>query len=129
MLRTHEAKGAFTGASWVLFGMFISILLFHPYIAVLALLFMSFGDTCAALVGKMYPKGPLFGKTVSGSLGGLGSMVLLSFFFNPYVPFLPAVTGALVATIVEVLPIPLDDNITIPLSAGVTITFMTGGFG
>ncbi|MBL7014037.1 MAG: hypothetical protein ISR83_06425 [Candidatus Marinimicrobia bacterium] len=128
MLRQHESKGALTGASWVLIGMFITILLFQKFIAILALLFMVFGDTFAALIGKKFPFGLVGDKTISGMIGGIIVICFVSYLFRGYVPFLPAVGGAIVAMIVEILPIRLDDNLTIPLSAGLTITFLTGGF-
>ena len=36
----------------------------------------------------------------------------------PGIPFRVGIVGAAVATIFELLPIPLDDNFRIPLSAG-----------
>jgi glycerol-3-phosphate acyltransferase PlsY len=128
MLRKHESKGALTGASWVLIGMFITIFIFQKYIAVLSILFMVFGDTFAALIGKSIPMGQIGQKTLSGSFGGLVVILAISFLLRDYVPFIPAVGGGIVAMIVEVLPIQLDDNLTIPLSSGLMMTFLTGGF-
>ena len=36
----------------------------------------------------------------------------------PEIPFHVAIVGAVTATVFELLPIPLDDNFRIPLSAG-----------
>jgi len=75
------------------------------------------GDTVAAIVGKSAGRIRIFGKTLEGSLACL----LICFgitLFLPEVPFHVAIVGALVATIFELLPIPLDDNFRIPLSAG-----------
>jgi dolichol kinase len=41
-------------------------------------------------------------------------------------PLQITVAGALVATLVEVLPIPLDDNLGITLAAGYTMKLMAG---
>ena len=128
MLRKHESKGALTGASWVLIGMFITILIFQKYIAVLAILFMVFGDTFAAIIGKAIPVGQIGKKTLSGSIGGLVVILAISYLLRGYVPFLPAIGGAFIAMIVEILPIQLDDNLTIPISSGLMMTFLTGGF-
>ena len=45
-----------------------------------------------------------------------------------HIPFSNGLGGAFVAMGVELLPISLDDNITIPLSSGLVITFLSGGF-
>ncbi len=54
MLRSHELEGELTGASYVLIGAFISVVIFPKEIAVLALLFTAFGDTAAALYGRKF---------------------------------------------------------------------------
>ena len=56
MMRQHELDGKMTGATWVLIGSTLTVFLFNKDIAVLSLLFMSIGDTVAALVGQKYVK-------------------------------------------------------------------------
>ena len=55
MLRDNESKGEHTGATWLLIGWTITVMLFKMPIAVAALLFLSIGDSFAAIVGKLYP--------------------------------------------------------------------------
>ena len=64
MLRKHELEGNLTGATWAFIGGTISVFLFEKDIAVLALLFMSVGDTVAALIGQRYGKIKI-GKKIS----------------------------------------------------------------
>jgi glycerol-3-phosphate acyltransferase PlsY len=128
MLRDFEVKDKLTGATCVLIGMFISILIFQKYVAVMAILFMVFGDTFAALTGKIMPIGKIGSKTLSGTMGGLLACLFIVFEMKTHIPFSNGLGGAFVAMGVELLPISLDDNITIPLSSGLVITFLSGGF-
>ena len=71
MLRNHEIKGKFTGATWVMIASLLTISLFPKNIAILSLIFMSLGDTFAALLGRKFGKVAFFNKTFEGFLGGL----------------------------------------------------------
>jgi dolichol kinase len=42
----------------------------------------------------------------------------------PFFPPAPALAGAVIAAVTECLPLPLNDNITIPLAAGTTLTLL-----
>jgi dolichol kinase len=59
----------------------------------------------------------MFGKTLEGSLACFAVRHGSRRSF-PDLPFPVGLVGALVATVFELLPIPLDDNFRIPLSAG-----------
>ena len=125
MLRDHELKGQFTGATWVMIGSFFTILVFSKNIAIISLIFMSLGDTFAALVGRKYGKISLFNKTLEGFIGGLLPCIIASFYFD-ILPLHITLMGAFTAMISEILPIPIDDNFRIPLLSG---TVMTLGLG
>jgi dolichol kinase len=67
----------------------------------------------------------LFGKSLEGSL----ACFVVSFLFAWGVVGLDTQTaalGMLAATLFEFLPIPLDDNFRIPLSAGYVMKFFHG---
>ena len=125
MLRDHELKGQFTGATWVMIGSFFTILVFSKNIAIISLIFMSLGDTFAALVGRKYGKISLFNKTLEGFVGGLLPCIIASFYFD-ILPLHITLMGAFTAMVSEILPIPIDDNFSIPLLSG---TVMTLGLG
>jgi glycerol-3-phosphate acyltransferase PlsY len=62
----------------------------------------------------------IFDKTLEGSLACLAVCVVVGILVGFYMelPVKAAIAGAVTATVFELLPIPLDDNFRIPLSAG-----------
>jgi len=117
LLRNHE-EASLLGSTYLLIACLLTIHLFPKPVAVLALMFLILGDTMAAIVGKSIGRIRLIGgKTLEGSI----ACFLVCFgltLLMPGVPPLVGLVGALTATVFELLPIPLDDNFRIPLSAG-----------
>lgn len=138
MLRTHERKGAITGATYYLVSTLLCILFFEKALAIVCIFFMVLGDMSAALVGKRWGKTKLIGeKSLEGSAACFVVCTVISLFFF-YLPetgvwklpelvdaqrFHPGVgiLGAFVATVVELLPLRLDDNLTVPLVSGLVM--------
>ena len=117
LLRNHE-DASLLGSTYLLIALLLTIHLFEKPVAVLALGFLIIGDTVAAIVGKSIGKVHLLGgKTLEGSVACLVVCYGLTLLM-PGIPFHVGLVGALVATIFELMPIPLDDNFRIPLSAG-----------
>ena len=125
MLRNHEIKGKLTGATWVMIASLLTISLFPKNIAILSLVFMSLGDTFAALVGRKFGKVAFFNKTFEGFLGGLLPCVIIAFYFNS-LPFYVSRIGAFSAMLIEVVPIPIDDNLSIPVFSASAMTISSG---
>lgn len=117
MLRSHELDGKLTGASYVLIGSFLSVVIFPKEIAVLALLFTAIGDTAAALYGRKFGKLRIWNKTLEGSIAGLIACIIITLFF-PQVPNIIKFSGAFAAMFIELLPTNIDDNLRIPLFSG-----------
>ncbi len=120
MLRSHELDGRLTGASYILIGSFIAVVIFPKDIAVLALLFTAIGDTAAALYGRKYGKLRIWNKTLEGSIVGLITCVIIALFF-PQIPNILKFSGAFAAMFIELLPINIDDNLRIPLFSGIVM--------
>ena len=116
MMRKHELNGALTGASWVMISAFVTILIFPKNIAILSLIFMSIGDTVAGLAGRRIGKLKIGEKTVEGFVIGFLACAIISYNYK-LIPFPISIFGSLVGMIFEVLPLPLDDNLKIPLSS------------
>ena len=117
MLREHELKGKLTGATWVMIASCVSIVLFSKPVAILCLVYMSLGDTAAGLIGQKYGKHRIGNKTWEGFVAGLIVCIIIAINYD-MLPKYIALSGALVAMIMEIMPIPLDDNFKIPLGSG-----------
>lgn len=105
-------------------------LLFDPAVAVAALFFLSVGDPLAALVGR-HARGPrLWGKSPWGSMTfftAAAALAVVLWATGVASPLWVLLAGGAVAAAAEVLPIPLDDNVTVPLiSGGAMMALMAG---
>lgn len=122
MLRHHERQGAITGATYYLISALLCILFFHKHLAVVCIFFMVWGDMSAALVGKMWGRTKLIGqKSLEGSAACFIVCTAIALVkFHPVV----GIIGALVATFVELIPLRMDDNLTVPLISGAVMHFL-----
>jgi dolichol kinase len=123
MIRTHEAGGDFTGATYILISAASTVALFDKPIAIAALAFIIIGDTLAALIGRLYGKHRFGRKSIEGSLGCLVGTLLVAVLV-PHLQLAVAVPGAVIATVVEALSTKIDDNISVPLISGVCMTLI-----
>ena len=121
-----------SGSTYLLLSSLAVFLLFEKYVAITSLLFLSIGDLMAAVIGEKFGRRRVFSKSLEGSLACLASCLLIGLLMTrigPTITLPVAIIGAVLATIVELLPIPIDDNLTIPLlSAGImTVTILYFG--
>jgi len=117
ILRKHEIHN-FTGASYLLVSCIVCIAFLPPDLAFVSLAFVSLGDTFAALIGMNFGKRKLLNspKSFEGILACFTSTFLFGIcFINPIIAFFGAVT----ASIAEVINIPIDDNVKIPVMSGI----------
>ncbi len=121
----EEEKRNLMGSTYFLFSSLLTILLFPKSIAIVSLLILTLSDTAGALVGKWIGKVRIFRKTLEGSMAFLLSSLVIVWSY-PQLNHLTGSLAALGATLIEVLPIQVDDNLTIPIVAG-TIMFFGGG--
>ncbi len=124
MLRGHEQDGKLTGATWVMIGAVISIILFSKPVAIIALIFMSLGDSAAGLIGQRYGKHKIWNKSWEGFFGGLFVCIIIGMNYS-LLPMTISLSGAVAAMVMEILPIPLDDNFKIPLGAGAIMMMLS----
>lgn len=127
MIREHE-RLSLLGSSYLLLAALIAIEVFPQPLAAAALGFTVLGDAMGALVGKAWGRHKVFNKSLEGAVGCLvtclvwGAVVVAV----AHVSWTVIIAGAVVATVVEVLPIPLDDNLGITLAAGYTMKLLAG---
>jgi dolichol kinase len=126
-LRRHEFS-RLSGATYLLFGCLITSLLYKKPIVVASCAYIIVGDTFASILGQNF-KGPkLFRKkTLLGSIGFLASSLAVAFTLYNLPGSLPLhhlIIGAAVATIFESLPLPWDDNFSVPIFTGFVMTFL-----
>ncbi len=118
LIRSHEEEHLL-GSTHFMIAALISVLVFDKMIAISALFFLVIGDTAAAIVGKKFGKSIYRGKSVQGSLGCLICCLMIGFLLldSPWV----ILAGSLSATIFEALPVPMDDNMRVPIASGLTM--------
>ncbi len=123
LLREGEAS-RFTGSAYFVVAGVIAFLVFDKPIAVMALCFTALGDPIAGMVGERWGKKKIRGKSLEGS----GACFLACLFCGAilasitHIPLPLVAVGALCATFVEILSLPINDNLTIPLISGGVIT-------
>jgi phosphoserine phosphatase SerB len=105
-------------------GIMFSLILFPAPASYASIAILTLGDGFATIFGRKFGS-TVFpfnkGKNVEGSIFGflfasLGAMV----FVNPMKAFI----GAAVGMLLECLPLPLSDNLTIPLASGLALTMI-----
>ncbi len=129
LLKSSEDR-RITGATYLLVAAFLSFLLFDQAVAVAVLLFLSLGDPAAALVGRPMPGPRLFGKSPVGTLAFIGVSLLVgaALVAAGIAPFhWGLLAGAVVAGLVELAPLPGDDNLWVPLIAGTVMQLAVVG--
>jgi dolichol kinase len=86
-----------------------------------AVICLSVGDVAANIIGKRFGRHRLGGKSLEGMLGNFAVTFAVIYFIAPS-PVV-ALAGALTGAIVECLPLPyINDNLSIPLAAGLVMT-------
>lgn len=119
MLRKHEFY-TFSGASFLLTSSIVCVAFFPADIAFLSMSFLSIGDTFAALVGMTFGKRKFnfTKKSLEGAIACFISTFFYALFFiNPVISFF----GALGATLAELINLPVDDNVRIPIFSGLVM--------
>lgn len=112
----------FNGATCVLVGAALMALLFPLRVAVPILAMTMLADAAAALVGRRMGRhrwGSL-SATVEGSTAFVATGLAIMASFSA-IPFGPAAAGVLGGAIAEALPLPVNDNIRVPIVAAFVV--------
>ncbi|MCW3997989.1 MAG: hypothetical protein NWF10_05400 [Candidatus Bathyarchaeota archaeon] len=105
-------------------GILVTLLLFPTPASSAAIAIFALGDSAASIFGGRISNKPLLfnkDKTLEGSLIGFFFAFFAALFFvSPPI----AVLGAAVAMLFEYLPLPINDNLVIPLSTGFILSLV-----
>ena len=121
VFRAGEKRRIF-GSTWFAVGALATLLLFGRDTGGTAVLFLAWGDPMAELVGRRWGR-PGQRKTLAGSLGCLLACLLaagVGIGLGGLSPVM-ALTGAVVATLVERRSPPPDDNVWLPILSGLAM--------
>ncbi len=127
-VREEEVR-QLTGATYYLVGTGLTIAFFPVHVAVTAVLFLALGDPIATLVGKSWGKRQFWRKSLEGNLACLVVCLvigMLSALIQTEMLMAVAVTGAVFAFIFEMLPWPVNDNLTIPVGTAAAMLVLKG---
>lgn len=105
-------------------GIILSLLLFPTPLNYTSIVIVSLGDSAASIFGKLLGNTPIpfnKGKNLEGSLAGLiFAFFGAVFFLHPLQAFISAIIGMFV----ESLPLPINDNLSIPLATGAMLSLL-----
>lgn len=120
LLRGHERKG-WAGATYMAIAYLLVYLVFPLPIAVLAMVYSAGGDAAAAIIGKRWGRHRMrTGKSWEGFTAGLAVNFAVGLFV-PGLGLMPAAVGATTAALLEIAPLPLDDNLTVTLGGALAL--------
>ena len=111
-----EEKGRITGSSYLLIGCLATIIVFSQDIAIPAILFAALGDPAATLIGIWKGRTKFWGRSLEGSIACLMVCLCIGVLVAILLgapSLIVAITGAILATILQALPIRLNDNLII----------------
>jgi dolichol kinase len=131
LLRQHETdtnRKRLNGASNVLISASLCVLLFPKVIAINAFTILIISDTAAALLGRRFGRHRFLAKSLEGSVAFFVSAVIV-ILIAPKVSRIPAeyvigIVAAVIGTVIEALPVRIDDNLTIPLAVGFSLWWL-----
>jgi glycerol-3-phosphate acyltransferase PlsY len=116
----RKEVNSLSGSPFFLGGVFLTLLLFSPEAAFGGIIYLCIGDLSAVTIGKNFGRIRIFEKTLEGSMAFVLSTIIvllaLKYFGVIHLSTLGVVVGAVVCAVVELLPINIDDNLTIPIS-------------
>lgn len=117
-----EEHSRFTGATYLFLGGFLCVLLYDRDVSFISLSYIILGDAAAALIGINFGRTRIGKKSIEGSLACAGICILFWLLF-PRVPLTQGVAAAFLTAALELAPIPVNDNLLVPLVTGSLLQF------
>jgi len=119
--------GKFTGDTYFMLSSFIILLFFNKDITIPSLFFLVFGDAGSGIIGSKFGKTKIFpGKSLEGFIGGVifNSIIALIIFNFIELPFNILIFGVLISSIIETLPLKIDDNLTVGIITAISMDLL-----
>ena len=117
-----------TGTTAYILGIGLSLFLFPSPIATAAICFLALGDVAATTVGERYGKTKIGNKSLEGTaaffIAACAAGLMLPLAGIP-VTASTVLLGAFTAAAVELLTLPINDNLVIPLVSGGVMDILT----
>ncbi len=128
----REKDREFPGRGAIRFftGSLLTLLVFRGFPDVVAsgIIVLALGDSASTIGGLSFgrnkiPYNPQ--KSIEGSLSGVAAAALGLLIFAPYAVVI-AIAASFAGMVVESLPTRIDDNVSVPLAAGITVWILSG---
>lgn len=115
-------KKKFSSITLFLFSAFIVILIFPKAIAIVAVLYLIFGDIFSKIFGIQFGRTPIFPKyhkDLEGALAHFSICLAIGYIMTQFLPIalVSVVIGAFIASIVETIPLGVNDNLSVGLTS------------
>jgi len=110
-----------TGTAPYILGIGLSLYAYSPEVATAAVCFLAFGDVAATTMGERYGKTKIGDKSLEGSAAFIIAALVSGLFLQIIGVYLATglmILGAFIAAGVEIIPLPVNDNLVIPIVAG-----------
>ncbi len=123
--RRRDGNRFVLGPVTLALGALLSLLIFDPLQAKVAILALGVGDSFSSLIGKSFGRIPMplsGGKSLEGSIFCFVTVLLAVFLFTG--KFVPACLVALTTSLAEFWPTKDWDNVLIPLAAGIAASLV-----
>jgi dolichol kinase len=116
----EEEKTRPIASSYLLIGSLAAFLLFGWDIAIASVFFLAVGDPVAATIGERFGTKRIFGRSLEGALACLLICLAIGMLLTIWLEITPllVLAGAAIVAMIEILPLPIDDNLLIPLLCG-----------
>ncbi len=128
----ESEKHSITGTPWYLMGMLGSFFLFSLPVAICSIVFLACGDVSATIVGERWGTIKISGvKSLQGTIAFFLAALVCGYAAGSYWQGLPlwiVAAGALAAAVVEILPLKINDNLSIPIISGAVIQALMHSF-
>lgn len=128
ILMRSEEKHNPTGTLYYLLGALLALLLFPRGVALFSMTVLAVGDPFAYIVGHNFGRIRIGRKSLEGSLAFFTSAVIAGFLLHRFWNDLSAteiITGTLTGAVTELIPVRINDNLTIPVAASAAMYVMS----